>query len=60
MRASPKGPNSYNITNASMGIKLRPFPKVSKLVITANVLVRLDEGGLHSKPAPLIGLGYTF
>jgi hypothetical protein len=43
-----------------MGIKLRPFPKVSKLVITANVLVRLDEGGLHSKPAPLIGLGYTF
>jgi hypothetical protein len=51
---------SYNITNASMGIKLRPFPKVSKLVITANILVRLDEGGLHSKPAPLIGLGYTF
>ena len=51
---------SYNSTNASMGIKLRPFPKVSKLVITANVLVRLDEGGLHSKPAPLIGLGYTF
>jgi hypothetical protein len=51
---------SYNITNASMGIKLRPFPKVSKLVLTANVLVRLDEGGLHSKPAPLIGLGYTF
>jgi Putative MetA-pathway of phenol degradation len=51
---------SYNLTNASMGIKLRPFPKVSKLVITANVLVRLDEGGLHSKPAPLIGLGYTF
>jgi hypothetical protein len=51
---------SYNITNASMGIKLRPFPKVSKLVVTANVLVRLDEGGLHSKPAPLIGVGYTF
>jgi len=51
---------SYNITNASMGVKLRPFPKVSKLVVTANVLVRLDDGGLHSKPAPLIGLGYTF
>jgi hypothetical protein len=56
----PQTDVSYNITNASMGIKLRPFPKVSKLVITANVLVRLDEGGLHSKPAPLIGLGYTF
>jgi hypothetical protein len=51
---------SYSITNASMGIKLRPLPKISKLVVTANVLVRLDDGGLHSKPAPLIGLGYTF
>ena len=52
--------SSYNITNASMGVKLRPFPALSKLVITANVLVRLDDAGLHSKPAPLIGLGYTF
>jgi len=51
---------SYSITNASMGIKARPFPSLSKLVLTANVLVRLDGGGLHSKPAPLIGLGYTF
>ena len=51
---------SYNITNASMGVKVRPFPNLSKLVVTANLLVRLDEGGLHSKPAPLIGLGYTF
>jgi Putative MetA-pathway of phenol degradation len=52
--------SSYNITNASMGIKARPFPKVSKLVFTANVLVRLDEGGLGSKAAPLVGVGYTF
>jgi hypothetical protein len=51
---------SYNITNASIGVKVRPFRKVSKLVITANVLVRLDEGGLHSKVAPLAGVGYTF
>jgi hypothetical protein len=52
--------SSYNITNASMGIKARPFPKVSRLVFTANVLVRLDEGGLGSKTAPLVGVGYTF
>jgi hypothetical protein len=51
---------SYNITNASMGIKVRPFPSISKLVITANVLVRLDDGGLRSKAAPLVGVGYTF
>jgi len=50
---------SYNITNASMGIKVRPFAKV-KLVFTANVLVRLDNGGLRSKAVPLAGLGYTF
>ncbi len=52
--------SSYNITNASMGIKARPFPKASRLVFTANVLVRLDDGGLRSKAAPLAGVGYTF
>jgi len=52
--------SSYNITNASMGIKVRPFHKLSRLVFTANVLVRLDDGGLRSKPVPLAGVGYTF
>jgi hypothetical protein len=53
-------PRSYNITNASMGVKFRPLGKLSKLVVTANVLVRLDEGGLSYKPVPLLGFGYTF
>jgi hypothetical protein len=57
---SPSSNVSYNITNASMGIKVRPFGKVSRLVLTANVLVRLDDSGLHSKAAPLAGIGYTF
>ncbi len=51
---------SYNVTNASMGVKIRPLGSLSKLVVTANVLVRLDEGGLSYKPVPLIGVGYTF
>jgi|HubBroStandDraft_2_1064218.scaffolds.fasta_scaffold50762_2 hypothetical protein len=51
---------SYNITNASLGIKARPFPGLSRLVFTANVLIRLDNGGLGSKASPLVGLGYTF
>lgn len=51
--------SSYSITNASIGIKARPFTKI-RLVFTANVLVRLDDGGLRSKAAPLVGLGYTF
>jgi hypothetical protein len=41
------------------GIKARPRRKVSRLVFTTNVLVRLDDGGLRSKAAPLVGLGYT-
>lgn len=57
---APNPDTSYSVTNASMGVKIRPFPKVSKLVLTANVLVRLDNGGLHSKPAPMAGIGYTF
>jgi len=51
---------SYGITSASMGVKFRPGGSLSKLVVTANVLVRLDDAGLHYKPVPLIGLGYTF
>jgi Putative MetA-pathway of phenol degradation len=58
LRSNPN--QSYNVTNASIGIKARILPKVSRLVFTANVLVRLDDGGLSSKPAPLFGLGYTF
>jgi hypothetical protein len=56
----PHSDASYNVDNASFGVKIRPIPKASRLVLTANVLVRLDDSGLHSKPAPLVGLGYTF
>jgi hypothetical protein len=48
---------SYNITNASAGIKIAPL---GRLVLTLNVLVRLDNGGLHAKPAPMGGLSYVF
>ncbi|HZW96676.1 MAG TPA: hypothetical protein VFF64_27275 [Candidatus Eremiobacteraceae bacterium] len=59
LAASPDA--SYSVDNASIGVKIRPLPsKASKLVLTANVLVRLDDSGLHSKAAPLVGLGYTF
>jgi hypothetical protein len=61
LQSLQSNPNtSYNITNASIGIKARILPKVTRLVFTANLLVRLDDGGLGSKPAPLFGLGYTF
>jgi Putative MetA-pathway of phenol degradation len=46
-----------NITNASLGLKLRAF---SKLVITGNVLLKLDDGGLRSRAVPLVGVSYSF
>jgi hypothetical protein len=46
-----------NITNASLGLKYRAF---DKLVITGNVLLKLDDGGLRSKVVPLVGVSYSF
>jgi len=48
---------SYNITSASAGIKIAPL---GRLVLMLNVLVRLDNGGLHAKPSPMGGLSYVF
>lgn len=38
-----------NITNASVGLKFRA---VGKLVLTGNVLLKLDDGGLRSQAMP--------
>ena len=48
---------TYNISNASIGVKLKPF---SNLQITGNVLIKLNDGGLRSNFVPLVGLSYTF
>jgi hypothetical protein len=51
-------PNAdYNITNASVGLKYRPF---GHLVITGNALIKLDDGGLRSTVVPLVGASYSF
>jgi hypothetical protein len=44
-----------NITNASLGVKFRAF---GNLVVTGNVLLKLDSGGLRSKAIPLVGVSY--
>jgi hypothetical protein len=46
-----------NITNASLGLKLRAF---RNLVLTGNVLLKLDNGGLRAKAVPLVGASYSF
>ena len=47
----------YNITSASLGFKYRPF---GRLVITGNVLLKMDDPGLRSKAIPLVGVSYSF
>ena len=46
-----------NITDASLGLKYNVY---GKLVITGNVLLKLDDGGLRSKAVPLVGISYNF
>ena len=46
-----------NQASVSVGGKFNPF---AKLLVTLNVLIRVNDAGLHSKPVPLGGLSYTF
>jgi hypothetical protein len=48
---------SYNITSLSLGARIRP---VSNLLMTGNVLLKLNDGGLRSTAVPLLGISYTF
>jgi hypothetical protein len=51
-------PNTdYNETNASIGLKFRPF---GNFIVTGNVLVQLDDAGLRSRAVPLVGVSYSF
>ena len=49
--------SDVNITNASLGLKFR---LLSNLVVTGNVLLKLDDGGLRSRAVPLVGVSYSF
>jgi hypothetical protein len=46
-----------NMTDASLGLKYNLF---SRLVVTGNVLLKLDNGGLRSRAVPLVGVSYNF
>jgi hypothetical protein len=49
--------NSYNITDAAVGAKLSPW---RNLVLSGNLLIKLDSGGLRANLVPLVGVSYTF
>jgi hypothetical protein len=48
---------TYAIDNASLGVRYRPF---GRFLVSANVLLKLDNGGLRSKAIPTISATYTF
>ena len=49
--------SSFNVTNGAVGFKFNP---VGKLLLVFDLLFKMNDGGLRSKVAPLIGLTYGF
>jgi hypothetical protein len=47
----------YNVDNLGVGLKWNPL---GHLIVSANALIKLDDGGLRSKYVPLIGVSYRF
>jgi hypothetical protein len=47
---------SVNTSNGAIGFKLNP---AGTLLVTFNLLVKLDEGGLRDRVTPLIGVSFT-
>lgn len=48
---------TINTSTVALGFKSIP---VKRLLLSANVLTRVDNNGLHYKPSPMVGLSYTF
>lgn len=48
---------NVNITNGALGFKVNP---IGTLLVSFNLLVQLNDGGLRSRVVPLVGFSYTF
>lgn len=48
---------TINQANVAVGGKINV---VGRLIVSADVLFRVNDAGLHSKPAPLVGISYNF
>lgn len=48
---------TYNQSNTAFGLKYNFF---DRLIVSGNLLVALNEGGLRQRVTPLIGLSYSF
>ena len=54
---SAAGKQTYNQSNAAVGFKYNIY---DRLIVSGNLLIALNEGGLRQPVAPLIGLSYSF
>jgi hypothetical protein len=54
---APGGNHTYNQSDSAFGAKIN---LVDRLLLTGNVIVALNEGGLRQRLTPLIALSYTF
>lgn len=48
---------TYAVNNAALGLRYLPF---GKLLVSANVLLKLDNGGLRAKAIPMLSATYSF
>jgi hypothetical protein len=48
---------TYSTNNLGLGVKSQAF---AHLVVTGNLLLRLDNGGLRANVVPLVGVSYSF
>jgi hypothetical protein len=48
---------SYTMSDLSLGAKVSPF---GNLLVTGNVVLRLNKAGLRATAVPMIGISYTF
>jgi len=51
------GKQTYNQSDAAIGVKISAF---DHLLLTANTIVSLNNGGLRQKITPLVALSYVF
>ena len=51
------GKQTYNQSNAAFGLKYNIY---DRLIVSGNLLVALNDGGLRERIVPLIGLSYSF
>jgi hypothetical protein len=49
--------STFTLASVAPGIKLVP---VNNLTIMASGLFRLNDTGLHARPAPMLGVSYSF